>query len=137
MLLSILADDSLRCVVLTGEGKGFSAGGDLYEKWNPMNLASNWKTPTLVIHGELDYRVPFTQGIATFTALQRQGVKSRLVVYPGRLSLNSPLQFSCLLFPCFFPSCLPSCPLPNDLAIRSPPSNKKKKKKKKMKTIGS
>ena len=41
-----------------------------------------FKTPTLVIHGELDFRVPYTQGLEFYTALQRQGVPSRLVVFP-------------------------------------------------------
>jgi dipeptidyl aminopeptidase/acylaminoacyl peptidase len=36
----------------------------------------------LVIHGELDFRVPYTQGLQLFTALQRQGVKSRLLFFP-------------------------------------------------------
>jgi dipeptidyl aminopeptidase/acylaminoacyl peptidase len=36
----------------------------------------------LVIHGEKDFRVPYSQGLATFTALQRRGVESRLVVFP-------------------------------------------------------
>ena len=40
------------------------------------------KTPTLVIHGELDFRVPYTQGLEFYTALQRQGVPSRLIVFP-------------------------------------------------------
>jgi dipeptidyl aminopeptidase/acylaminoacyl peptidase len=43
---------------------------------------TNWRTPTLVIHGALDYRVPYTQGLAAFTALQRQGVPSRLLYFP-------------------------------------------------------
>ena len=54
---------------------------DLYEKWNPLRLVTNWKTPTLVIHGGKDYRVVDGQGFATFTALQRQGVKSRLLYF--------------------------------------------------------
>jgi dipeptidyl aminopeptidase/acylaminoacyl peptidase len=54
----------------------------LYEKWSPARLAANFKTPMLVIHGEHDYRVPYTQGLQLFTALQRQGVKSRLLFYP-------------------------------------------------------
>jgi dipeptidyl aminopeptidase/acylaminoacyl peptidase len=41
-----------------------------------------WRTPTLVTHGELDYRVPFTETIATFTALQRLGVESKLLLFP-------------------------------------------------------
>jgi dipeptidyl aminopeptidase/acylaminoacyl peptidase len=48
----------------------------LYEKWNPANHVSKWKTPMLVIHGELDFRVPYTQGIAAFTAAQRRGIPS-------------------------------------------------------------
>lgn len=54
----------------------------LYEKFNPANFVKQWRTPMLVIHGELDYRVPDTQGIATFTALQRRGIESRLVIFP-------------------------------------------------------
>jgi dipeptidyl aminopeptidase/acylaminoacyl peptidase len=54
----------------------------LYQKWNPANRAANFKTPTLVIHGEHDYRVPYTQGLQMFSALQRQGVKSRLLFFP-------------------------------------------------------
>ena len=41
-----------------------------------------FKTPTLVIHGELDYRVPVTQGMELFTALQRRGVPSKFLYYP-------------------------------------------------------
>ena len=52
------------------------------EKWNPVNYVENWKTPTLVIHGEKDYRIPYSQSLATFTALQQQGVESKLLVYP-------------------------------------------------------
>jgi dipeptidyl aminopeptidase/acylaminoacyl peptidase len=44
-----------------------------YEKHNPALFVDRWQTPMLVIHGELDYRVPVTQGIAAFTALQRRG----------------------------------------------------------------
>jgi dipeptidyl aminopeptidase/acylaminoacyl peptidase len=53
-----------------------------YEKHNPANFVDNWQTPMLVIHGELDYRVPVTQGIATFTALQRKGIESRFLYFP-------------------------------------------------------
>lgn len=53
-----------------------------YERHNPLNHVANWTKPTLVIHGALDYRVPYSQGIATFTALQRRGIPSRLVMYP-------------------------------------------------------
>jgi dipeptidyl aminopeptidase/acylaminoacyl peptidase len=53
-----------------------------YEKWNPVNYVDKWKTPQLVITSEKDFRIPYTQGIAAFTALQRRGVPSRLLIYP-------------------------------------------------------
>jgi len=56
-----------------------------YRKWAPATYAGDlgkYKTPTLVIAGELDYRVPYTQSLEFFSALQRQGVPSKLVVYP-------------------------------------------------------
>ncbi len=53
-----------------------------YRKFSPHLFAKSFKTPTLVIHGELDYRVPYTEGLSLFTALQRQGVESRMLVYP-------------------------------------------------------
>jgi dipeptidyl aminopeptidase/acylaminoacyl peptidase len=53
-----------------------------YEKHNPVNFVQHWKTPMLVIHGALDYRVVDTQGLSTFTALQRRGIPSKLVYFP-------------------------------------------------------
>jgi dipeptidyl aminopeptidase/acylaminoacyl peptidase len=53
-----------------------------YERQNPVNYVRNWKTPMLVIHGGRDYRVVDAQGIATFTALQRLGIPSRLLYFP-------------------------------------------------------
>jgi len=53
-----------------------------FEKHNPVNFVQNWKTPMLVIHGQNDYRVVVTQGISTFTALQRRGIPSRLLYFP-------------------------------------------------------
>ena len=53
-----------------------------YRKFSPHLFAKNFRTPTLVITGELDYRVPYTDPLSLFTSLQRQGVASRLVVYP-------------------------------------------------------
>src|ERR1044071_7260641 len=55
---------------------------DLYAKWSPHNYVKNCRTPTLVIAGELDYRVPTTEGLQMFTALQRQGAESRLLYFP-------------------------------------------------------
>jgi dipeptidyl aminopeptidase/acylaminoacyl peptidase len=56
-----------------------------YSKWAPVTYAGElgkFKTPTLVIAGERDYRVPYTQSLEFFSALQRQDVPSRLVVFP-------------------------------------------------------
>ena len=53
-----------------------------HEKFNPVNHVTKWKTPMLVIHGEKDFRIPVSQGIGAFTALQRQGVESKLLVFP-------------------------------------------------------
>ena len=55
---------------------------DGYSKQSPMTFVKNWKTPTLVVHGGQDFRVVDTQGMSTFTALQREGVPSRLVYFP-------------------------------------------------------
>jgi len=53
-----------------------------YEKFNPVHHVKNWKTPMLVIQGDLDFRIPTSQAIGTFSALQRQGVESKLIVFP-------------------------------------------------------
>jgi len=55
---------------------------ELYEKWSPNRFVRNFATPTLVSHGELDYRVPITEGLQLFTALQRRGVPSKLLYFP-------------------------------------------------------
>lgn len=54
-----------------------------YERFNPVNFVARWRTPMLVVHGEQDFRVPYDQGIAAFTALQRRGIESRLVIFPN------------------------------------------------------
>jgi dipeptidyl aminopeptidase/acylaminoacyl peptidase len=56
-----------------------------YKKWSPMTYAGElgkYKTPTLVVAGELDFRVPYTQATEFFSALQRQSVPSKLVIFP-------------------------------------------------------
>jgi dipeptidyl aminopeptidase/acylaminoacyl peptidase len=55
---------------------------EIYQKWSPSNFERGFKTPTLVIHGELDFRVPFGQGLQLFTALQAQKVPSKLLIFP-------------------------------------------------------
>ncbi len=56
---------------------------DGHEKHNPARFVDRWQTPMLVIHGALDFRVPETQGLAAFTALQRRGIPSRLLYFPN------------------------------------------------------
>ena len=55
---------------------------DLYEKWNPARFVDRLHVPMLVIHSERDYRVPVSQGLMLFTALQRQGIKSKMLYFP-------------------------------------------------------
>lgn len=55
---------------------------EAYRKWSPSTYAGNFRTPTLVVQGELDFRVPAEQGLGMFTALQRRGVESRLLWFP-------------------------------------------------------
>jgi dipeptidyl aminopeptidase/acylaminoacyl peptidase len=70
---------------------------EIHERFNPANHVKQWRTPMLVIHGEQDFRVPDTQGIATFTALQRLGVESRLLYFPDEnhwvLKPNNSIQW--------------------------------------------
>ncbi len=49
---------------------------------NPLDEVRNWRTPTLIIAGRNDYRVSYTQSLALFTALQRRGVASELLIFP-------------------------------------------------------
>ncbi|MEO8360506.1 MAG: S9 family peptidase [Vicinamibacteria bacterium] len=53
-----------------------------YQKFSPSHFITQCTTPTLIIHNDRDYRLPIDQGIQMFTALQRQGVPSRLVMFP-------------------------------------------------------
>ncbi|HST36408.1 MAG TPA: S9 family peptidase, partial [Allosphingosinicella sp.] len=53
-----------------------------YERNNPVNFVQNWRTPMLVIHGERDFRIPYSQSLGVFNALQRRNIPSRLVVFP-------------------------------------------------------
>jgi dipeptidyl aminopeptidase/acylaminoacyl peptidase len=53
-----------------------------YEKFNPLNHVKNWRVPMLVIHSGQDFRIPITQGLSAFTALQRQGIPSEFLTFP-------------------------------------------------------
>lgn len=54
----------------------------MYSRWSPNKFVNNFKTPILVIHGELDYRVPIGEGLQLYTAAQRMGVDSKLLIFP-------------------------------------------------------
>ncbi len=55
---------------------------ELYHKWSPHRFAGKFGTPALITHGQKDFRVPFAESLQLFTALRRQGIESRLVVFP-------------------------------------------------------
>ncbi len=55
---------------------------EMYEKWSPRNSAKKFKTPTLVIHGQLDYRLDVSEGLQLFTTLQTMGVPSKMLYFP-------------------------------------------------------
>jgi dipeptidyl aminopeptidase/acylaminoacyl peptidase len=64
------------------EHRGTPWNSALYEKWNPANYVDKFKVPMLVVHSENDFRIPVTQGLMLFTALQRRGVKSKMLYFP-------------------------------------------------------
>ncbi len=53
-----------------------------HEQFNPVNHVDKWRVPMLVVHGQQDFRIPVEQGIAAFTALQRQGIESKFLYFP-------------------------------------------------------
>ncbi len=55
---------------------------DMYRKWSPHLFATNFKTPMLVVHGQLDYRLDVSEGFQMFTTLQRLKVPSKLLYFP-------------------------------------------------------
>ncbi|HWU76007.1 MAG TPA: S9 family peptidase [Rhodanobacter sp.] len=53
-----------------------------YEKFNPVNHVKDWRVPMLVVHSGDDFRIPITQGLGAFTALQRRGIPSEFLTFP-------------------------------------------------------
>jgi acylaminoacyl-peptidase len=53
-----------------------------YEKFDPLQHVADWTRPTLIIHSDLDFRIPVAEGVAAFTALQRKGVPSEFLNFP-------------------------------------------------------
>ena len=67
----------------TGSSKALpTTTAPLYQKWSPHQYAKNFKTPTLVIHGQRDYRLDVSEGFQLFTTLQMQGVPSKMLYFP-------------------------------------------------------
>ena len=60
--------------------KGQPWNSDLYKKFSPSEYVRNFSTPTLIISGQLDFRIPYTQSIQYFTTLQTLGIPSRLII---------------------------------------------------------
>ncbi|HEX9253840.1 MAG TPA: S9 family peptidase, partial [Ignavibacteriaceae bacterium] len=60
---------------------GQPLNSELYKKYSPSNYVQNFSTPTLIITGEKDYRVPYTQSIQYFTTLRSLGIDSRLIIF--------------------------------------------------------
>ncbi|UCF05486.1 MAG: S9 family peptidase [bacterium] len=74
---------------------------EMYRMFSPHNYAADFGTPCLVVHGERDFRVPYTEGLQFFTALQRRGVPSKLLFFPDedhfvRKPLNAELWWKTL-----------------------------------------
>jgi dipeptidyl aminopeptidase/acylaminoacyl peptidase len=63
-------------------GPPWGSNRESYEKHSPHRLAANFKTPMLIIHNDLDFRVPVSEGQQAFTALQRQGIPSKFINFP-------------------------------------------------------
>lgn len=61
--------------------KGQPWNSDTYTKWSPSNYVKNFTTPCLILTGQKDYRVPYTQSIEFFTTLQSLGIDSRLIIF--------------------------------------------------------
>lgn len=53
-----------------------------WEQWDPARFTGEWATPQLVIHNELDYRLPISEGLAAFNVLQERGIESRFLTFP-------------------------------------------------------
>lgn len=83
-------------------GGSYEQAREVHEKWNPANHVAKWKTPMLVVTGQLDFRVPYSQGLMSFTALQEKGIPSQLLVFPDEnhwvLGAKNSLQWHNTVF---------------------------------------
>lgn len=83
-------------------GGSYAEAAETYEKWNPVHHVDKWQTPMLVVLGERDFRVPYTQGLGAFTALQERDIPAQLLVFPGEnhwvLGAKNSLQWHDTVF---------------------------------------
>ncbi|ANK12345.1 alpha/beta hydrolase family protein [Erythrobacter neustonensis] len=83
-------------------GGSYEEARETYEKWNPANHVGKWKTPMLVVTGQQDFRVPYSQGLMSFTALQERGIPSQLLAFPDEnhwvLGAKNSLQWHATVF---------------------------------------
>lgn len=83
-------------------GGSYEEAAETYEKWNPANHVNKWKTPMLVVLGEKDFRVPYTQGLGAFTILRQRGIPAQLLVFPDEnhwvLGAKNSLQWHDTVF---------------------------------------
>ena len=83
-------------------GGNYEESREIQEKWNPANHVAKWKTPMLVVTGQQDFRVPYTQGLMSFTALQERGIPAQLLVFPDEnhwvLGAKNSLQWHNTVF---------------------------------------
>ncbi len=83
-------------------GGSYAEARDTYERWNPANHVDKWQTPMLVVTGEQDFRVPYTQGLQSFTVLQERGIPAQLLVFPDEnhwvLGAKNSLQWHNTVF---------------------------------------
>lgn len=83
-------------------GGSYAEKREVYERWNPVNHVDKWETPMLVITGEKDFRVPYTQGLQSFTVLQERKIPSQLLVFPNEnhwvLGAKNSLQWHDTVF---------------------------------------
>lgn len=83
-------------------GGTYAEAAATYEQWNPAAHVDKWRTPMLVVLGEKDYRVPYTQGLGAFTALQERDIPAQLLVFPDEnhwvLGAKNSLQWHNTVF---------------------------------------
>jgi dipeptidyl aminopeptidase/acylaminoacyl peptidase len=75
---------------------------EMYRKHSPHRFVSQWDTPILVIHNELDFRVPFGEGMQAFQAAQLRGIRSQFLSFPDEGHWMSKPQNSVLWQRVFF-----------------------------------